>query len=84
MDTVEGGGFVCSFKIIYIGTVTFVYMSAVAQKQVDYMNEVKEFEAEMRKHSHKFPHDILTYHTMLLPLFCSVKYDYGDYLYSTF
>ena len=30
-------------------------------KQVDYMNEVKEFEAEMRKHSHKFPHDIPTY-----------------------
>ena len=35
--------------------------TAVAPKQVDYMNEVKEFEAEMRKHSHKFPHDILTY-----------------------
>ena len=38
-----------------------VFSAAVAPKQVDYMNEVKEFEAEMRKHSHKFPHDILTY-----------------------
>lgn len=34
---------------------------AVVPKQVDYLNEVKEFEAEMRKHSHKFPHDILSY-----------------------
>ena len=39
-----------------------ILVCAVAPKQVDYMNEVKEFEAEMRKHSHKFPHDILTYY----------------------
>lgn len=40
-----------------------LFICVVAPKQVDYMNEVKEFEAEMRKHSHKFPHDILSYHT---------------------
>ena len=39
----------------------FIHTHAVAPKQVDYMNEVKEFEAEMRKHSHKFPHNILIY-----------------------
>ena len=42
---------------------------AVVPKQVDYINEVKEFEAEMRKHSHRFPHDILTYtHDIVLLL----------------
>ena len=40
---------------------THVLVYAVVPKQVDYMNEVKEFEAEMRKHSHRFPHDILLY-----------------------
>lgn len=49
--------------VLYLCTTVTVRLCilfiAVAPKQVDYMNEVKEFEAEMRKHSHKFPHDIL-------------------------
>ncbi len=31
----------------------------VSPEQVDYMQEVKAFEAELQRHSHKFPHDIL-------------------------
>ena len=48
------------------------FVCAVAPKQVDYMNEVKEFEAEMRKHSHKFPHDILTYYTVAHNIICTL------------
>ena len=32
----------------------------VTYRQIDYLQEVKEFEAEIQKHSHKFPHDILS------------------------
>ena len=31
----------------------------VGTKQLEYMNEVKEFEAEVQKHSDRYPHDIL-------------------------
>lgn len=31
----------------------------VCPKQVDYLREMKEFESEMQKHSHRYPHDIL-------------------------
>ena len=34
---------------------------AVCPKQLDYFHEVQEFEAEMQKHSHRYPHDILSY-----------------------
>ena len=50
------------------------FVCAVAPKQVDYMNEVKEFEAEMRKHSHKFPHDILTYDIIAHNIHCALSY----------
>ena len=33
-------------------------------KQLDYFHEVQEFEAEMQKHSHRYPHDILSYYSV--------------------
>ena len=38
-----------------------VSFPAVCPKQLDYFHEVQEFEAEMQKHSHRYPHDILSY-----------------------
>ncbi len=38
----------------------FPFFPPVSQRQLEVMNEVKEFEAEMQRHSHRYPHDILT------------------------
>ncbi len=37
-----------------------------APKATDYLSEIREFEAEMMKHTHKYPHDILATLCILL------------------
>ena len=43
---------------LFIYLYMFVVCS-VPQVHVDYLQEVTEFEAELLKNAHKFPHDIL-------------------------
>ena len=42
-----------------IFVVIFVLYFPVNPVQMDYLQEVREFEAEIQRHSHKYPHDIL-------------------------
>ena len=40
-----------------------------APKATDYLSEIREFEAEMMKHTHKYPHDILATLCILLYMY---------------
>ena len=43
-----------------------LYIFIVSHHQVDYLQEVREFEAEIQRHAHKYPHDILIIITAII------------------
>ena len=45
-------------------------------KQVDYLREMREFESEMNKHAHRYPHDILLLNQFSCVHVCVINYYY--------